>query len=716
MSPVSRKIGARAGFVLACVFTGMGATPADESEPQPPRETTALMKALSAALQGLQGGDATAGDGATDAGGAAGAAGMSGGSGSSDRGASPRVNGHILTGEAISASQPAGDGKAESGGATAGGVDEPEPDIHVSPQGRVEMHVRDLNLSSVLQMLSMQSQRNIVASKDVGGKVTANLYNVTFEEALTAILDANNAGWREQGNFIYVYTHAEIAELEAAARQRVTKVFTLKYVPATAAISLLNPLLSKDGKVSAYAATPGATSGSSSSSSSSSGSSGGSGGSSTGLTSGSAHLLVVDYAPNVQAMGELLDKVDSRPKQVLVEATILRAQLNENNNMGIDFNLVGGVDFQNLSSTSNAITNLTVGALPQRELQNTSFTTRTDFTDAVPAGGFTFGIIKNNIATFVRALEAVTDTTVIANPKVLGVNMQPGEVIVGRRDGYLTTTVTETSAVQNVQFLETGTQLQFTPYIGDDGYVMMTIHPKDSTGGLTAANLPFEQTTEVTTNIMVRDGHTILIGGLFREVTSAGREQLPIAGNLPIAGALFRSSNDSTQREEVIILLTVKVVPEPDMLAESGEQLAQDIERFRVGMRQGLQWWGRERLAQAHYHWAIQHLEKGKLSSALWDLDLAINNNPKFLAAIKLKEQLMNRREYDDDASATRHFVEQQVSRESGHPEPVLGRPGPPFPFLPLEGPSGFDESSPAPAGKPESNTDEASRPGQGAS
>src|SRR5262249_51088219 len=161
------------------------------------------------------------------------------------------------------------------------------------------------------------------------------------------------------------------------------------------------------------------------------------------------------------------------------------------------------------------------------------------------------------------------------------------------------------SAIQNVQFLDTGTQLRFRPFIGGDGYVRMEVHPEDSTGGLTAANLPFEQTTEVTTNIIVRDGHTILIGGLFREVTSASKDQIPIAGNLPVAGALFRNTHDNTQREEVIILLTVKIVKDAECTPEAGERLMEDVERYRVGMRQGLRWWGRERLAQAHYHCAL---------------------------------------------------------------------------------------------------------------
>src|SRR5690606_15602917 len=137
---------------------------------------------------------------------------------------------------------------------------------------------------------------------------------------------------------------------------------------------------------------------------------------------------------------------------------------------------------------SPGVQDITTGLVPVQSLSETTLTARTDLNGAVPGGGFTFGIIKDQISLFIRALESVTDTNVIANPKVLALNKQFGQVIVGRRDGYITTTITETTATQTVEFLETGTILSFRPFIGDDGYVRMEIHPKDSTGGLTAEN------------------------------------------------------------------------------------------------------------------------------------------------------------------------------------------------------------------------------------
>lgn len=551
-------------------------------------------------------------------------------------------------------------------------------DIQISPQGRVEMHVRDAPLSAVLQMFSIRSQRNIVASKNVEGKVTADLYAVTFEEALTAILASNACGWREEGQFIFVHTLDELAAIEAARRGTVSRLFRLHYARAEDVEVMVQPLLSEYGQL---AITPQATTGLSTSAEEAGGDS----------YSMDDSILVVDYPENVELVANLIKEIDVRPRQVLIEATILLAELTEENALGIDFDVVGGIDFEGLSSTSNGAVNLTKGQVPMEQFRRTTVATELNYGSTVTDPGFTFGIIKNNISLFIHALDQVTDTTVLANPKVLALDKQRGEVIVGRRDGYLTTTVTETAAVQNVEFLETGTQLIFRPFIGDDGYIRMEIHPEDSTGGLTAANLPNEQTTEVTTNVIVRDGNTILIGGLFREQSQASRRQTPILGNIPGAGVLFRGQADETTREEVIILLTVHLVKDDDPLLEMSLEAIQDVERYRVGMREGLQWWGRERLAQAHYHWALEHLERGDLDRALWDLNLAINNNPKFLAAIKLKEDLLGERVWDEDNSAIRGFVRQQIMKEEGLVLPQFGRPGPPFPTPDLLGPVGHE-------------------------
>lgn len=559
--------------------------------------------------------------------------------------------------------------------------------IRISNTGAVEMHVDDLPLSTVLEVLSEQSRRNIVATPNVTGTVTAHLYDVTLEEALDAILIANQAGYREIGNFIYVYTLEELAAIVATETPPVTRVVPLQYISAQDALPVVTPMLSEVGSV---VAAPESLQGLSSDPE-------------AGGGDDAAHqdyLVVRDRPQALEPILQTLREMDVRPRQVLVEATILGVTLDEQNALGVDFTVVGGVDLEVLGSTSTAVTDLTVGPLPRNRFEKFNSNVTTDFTGTVPPeNGVTIGVIKDHVGVFVRALEEITDTTVLANPKVLALNKQKAQVIVGRRDGYLTTTVTETSAIQTVEFLETGTQLIFRPFIGDDGFVRMELHPEDSVG--TVVNgLPSEQTTEVTTNVMVQDGQTILIGGLFREVASDTRNQVPLLGDIPVLGTVFQGRSDATVRQEVVILLTVHVVKDQDAYAEAGEAVRQDLERMRVGLRRHMMWHGRERLAQAHYRKSLEHYANGDIDKALWDVRMALHNYPHFLSAIDLKEEILGSRDWDDDGTATRDFIYRIIRAERGLPEPDYGRPRPQppadfnaEPMDVMQGPLGFEES-----------------------
>ena len=542
-----------------------------------------------------------------------------------------------------------------------------QTEVAVTDDGRVNLHVMDLPLSKVLRLLSVKSRRNIIASPKVKGTVTANLYGVTIDEALHAILVANGAGHRQVGNFIYVYTIEELEEMTAAASARpITRVYSLNYVSALDAKLYIEPLLGKYDNIST---SPPASTGLKSSPQD--------GG---GFSNAAQDFIIVTARPEkLRQIEGILRKIDIRPKQVLIEATILRAELRDENALGIDFSIVGGVDLEKLGAVSRGVTDVTLGLLPQDRYERFNSNLSTDFAGDVPDGGITIGIIKDHVAVFLRALEQVTDTTVLANPKILALNKQKGQVIVGRRDGFLTTTVTETQAIQTVEFLETGTQLIFRPFIGDDGYIRMELHPEDSVGFVNAQGLPTEQTTEVTTNIIVRDGETILIGGLFREVTTDTRRQVPWLGGLPGIGSLFQSRANKTSREEVVILLSVHIVKDRANYAAASREHYEEIDRLRVGVRQGLMWHGRERVAQRHYHKATDAFGRGDAEKALWHLNMALHNHPRLLPAIQLKEQILEQREWDEEGSNGRLFLQRMIARERGYVGPQLGKPGPPF-------------------------------------
>src|SRR5690606_26118273 len=153
--------------------------------------------------------------------------------------------------------------------------------------------------------------------------------------------------------------------------------------------------------------------------------------------------------------------------QVLIEATILSTRLNENNAFGVDFNVVGGVDFSEFTSNNGQVTGGNLGATGDPGSEVYGAGTGNSFTNPI-AGGLKLGFVSNEISAFVSALEGITDTSVLANPKVLALNKQRGEVFVGNEEGYLTFVTGETSTSQNVEMLKTGTRLIFRPFISRD--------------------------------------------------------------------------------------------------------------------------------------------------------------------------------------------------------------------------------------------------------
>jgi type IV pilus assembly protein PilQ len=542
------------------------------------------------------------------------------------------------------------------------GVSMTSNQVSISDAGNIEMHVSDAGLLEVLRMLSLKSQRNIIASKSVDGRVTANLYNVTIREALDAILQSNGYVYREKGNFIFVYSAKELADQEKASRVMSTEVFHLYYTPAANAASMIKPVLSTESQV---AVTTAAQSGIDLSG--------------TGDTGGNSHatedmLVVTDYTENLEKARKIIKEVDRRPQEILVEATILAATLSDNNSMGVDFSVMGGVKFnQFLSTPTQTITNAAAGNL-QSSTNGPGVgqygVGQTSFTNQLPAGGLRVGLLTNNISLFVQALESVTNTTVLANPKVLSLDKQKGYVHVGRSDGYQTTTVSQTTSTQTVQFLDSGTTLAFRPYIGDDGYVRMEIHPEDSSGGLTSANLPYKTTTEVTANLMVKDGHTIVIGGLFRDTSSASRGQVPFLGNIPLLGVLFRQQQDQSQRQEIIILLTPHIIKDDSAYAKISETDMKRVEELRVGVRKGMMIFGRERLAECAYENAVAEESKPNpdMNLVLWHLNIATDLNPTFLEAIEMKEKISGKQVTDVDNSSIRSFVARAIADDTAPP------------------------------------------------
>ncbi len=487
---------------------------------------------------------------------------------------------------------------------------------------------KDMTIREGLRLLAALCKKNIVPSSGVEGPLTiSRLYNVTFDQALEAVL-GNNYKYEQDGDFVRVYTPEELKKIKEDPERMIHKVITLYYITAVEAGKLVQPVLSgaSNAKIQMTSPAQKAISGGG-------GSSGGVGTSGSGLTSTGGGddmalndmIVIFDYPENVAKAEVLIREVDVRPRQVLIEATIMAVKLTEEMALGVDWNLLSGVAVDMVPAF------LTGHGTP---IQTSGFASS-------PGGrGLTVGFSADNVQAILTALEEVTDTTVLANPKILAVNKQEGQVLIGNKIGYIdATTQSQTSTTQTVSFLETGTRLAFRPYICNDGYIRMDIYPKDSDGVLKSNGIPDEKTTELKTNVLIKDGETVVIGGLFRDKVDTSRGQVPVLGNLPLLGVLFRNTKDTVSREEVMVMLTPHIINDLAQLDSKGR--VDDLRMKREGAKDSLQGIDRTRLAEDAYARAAKYYLEGDVEHALFNVKLALMMRPTYLEALRLRERII---------------------------------------------------------------------------
>ncbi len=530
--------------------------------------------------------------------------------------------------------------------------------VQVDSFGRIDLAVKDLEIAKVLQLLSIQSQKNIVTSKSVSGTVSADLYGVTFAEALNAVLEPNGFAYEEKGNFIYVYTKAEWEERQAANRKMITKIVRLNYLNGEDAKTIAETMKSSAGSV---AFSSEADSGFQPSSTDAGG---------NGYAMSDA-LVLRDYEENIAAIEAIIHELDERPKQVLIEATVLQARLSEENAFGVDFSVFSNLSAFNFSNPLNAVTGLISGAGNNAPGDGGGAVTSGVGNVAAGKSGVKVGYVGSDAAVFVRALDSVTDTTVMAKPNILVLNRQKADLLVGERLGYLSTTVTDTSQTQSVEFLDVGTQLTVRPFISHNNTIRMELRPAISDGEVTIQEgftIPNETTQELVTNVIVDNGQTIVLGGLFKEDTTYGRNQVPGLGDIPLLGAAFQGRDNTMTRSEVIFLIKPSIV-ESAQLAKGAAAANENIRNRMIGARNGLLPWSNDKLVSSNLLTAQQALAAGDNQKALWHTNLALHLAPTSADALALKQKITGDQiAYFDRRQLTNVFdamVDDQVSQIS---------------------------------------------------
>ncbi|MCA9121096.1 MAG: secretin and TonB N-terminal domain-containing protein [Planctomycetaceae bacterium] len=482
--------------------------------------------------------------------------------------------------------------------------------VLISPDSDlVDIDAQDSDIRYVLKLLSKAGGLNILASPSVRGNVSASLQNVPIETALTALLKSTGFVYVREADIIYVGTPEDLRGMAHVAETVGSRIYRPDYVSATELQKLITPLLSTDVGQVTVSSPPEV--GIASNATQAGGD----------TFAGGDVVMVRDYVTVLAEVDQVVAEVDRMPMQVAIEATILSVKLDDKDVLGVDFELLRN----------------------EETIRITSGTPLTSLATANFKDGLKVGFLDTSLFAFIEALETIGDTTVVASPRVMCLNKQRAEILIGSELGYVSTTVTETAATQAVEFLEVGTHLRIRPFVSTDGMVRMEVHPELSTGSVRVQEgftLPDKDVTQVTTNIMCRSGATMVIGGLIREDLSASSTQIPVLGNLPYVGAAFRQRTETIVRREIIVLLTPRVVDEIHTWNEGDDYAKQFDDRLQT-FRDKMTPIGKRQFGERYTRLANAAYAAGDLDTSLRYANLAIHFDPLNQAAINLREEII---------------------------------------------------------------------------
>jgi type IV pilus secretin PilQ/predicted competence protein len=443
------------------------------------------------------------------------------------------------------------------------------------------LHADNLDVRKALEIISRQGKMNILVTPGVSGDVTLDVRNKTVEETLQIVAKLCRLTVRPEKDGFYVTTLADLRQSEEDDLP--VRVYHLNYVRSQDVDTMVKPLLSSRGTTSK---SPKSEIGLTSDVIASTGGSGSGTGSQTVQAGGDSMaggeiFIVQDYEQVLKAVDKVVAEIDAQPVQVLIEAVIVQVTLDKTMDLGVNVGVLDGTKNALGVIGNGAAINAAAGFTPASVLAAGGKLAQGFAEDA---NGVKFGWVGGNTTGFIRALESFSETKVLASPRILVLNKQRAEIHLGDQLGYQTSTVSQTSTTQTVQFLNVGTQLRLRPFVSADGWIRMEIHPERSTGVIDSKGIPQTNTSQVTTNVMIPDGATIVIGGLIDTEVSKDWEGIPFLSRIPLLGYLFRHTIDDAPKKELVVILTPHIwKPQcPDALNYLGRPRALGLEA-RVG-------------------------------------------------------------------------------------------------------------------------------------
>ena len=425
---------------------------------------------------------------------------------------------------------------------------------------KLSLNFQNVEVRSVLNVIADFTDLNIITSDAVGGSLTLRLKDVPWDQALQIILDTRGLDMRKNGNVVWIAPRDELATKEKLAlesQQQIgeleavrTESFVLNYQKAQDVQALLTSanqkVLSKRGSAVVDARTN--------------------------------TVFVQDVPTRLEEVRKLIAQIDVPVRQVMIEARIVEANDSFSKNLGAKlgyntmkaggqrllgpsarYNVGGQLGSTGQLTRSDAGQQLVAGTPDITQVQNVNL-------PATGLGGFNPGVISTilfnkNFTQFITmeltALEADGKGKIISSPRVLTGDKVEALIEQGTELPYQSAT---SSGATSVSFRKANLSLKVKPQITPDGNIIMTLDiNKDSVGQVTAAGFAID-TKHVKTEVLVENGGTVVIGGIFSQDERNTTTKVPLFGDLPVLGALFRSNSKQDNKTELLVFITPRIV------------------------------------------------------------------------------------------------------------------------------------------------------------
>ncbi|EMR8552178.1 TPA: type IV pilus secretin PilQ [Neisseria gonorrhoeae] len=414
---------------------------------------------------------------------------------------------------------------------------------------KISLDFQDVEIRTILQILAKESGMNIVASDSVNGKMTLSLKDVPWDQALDLVMQARNLDMRQQGNIVniaprdellakdkaFLQAEKDIADLGALYSQN----FQLKYKNVEEFRSILrldnadttgnrNTLVSGRGSVLIDPATN--------------------------------TLIVTDTRSVIEKFRKLIDELDVPAQQVMIEARIVEAADGFSRDLGVKFGATGRKKLKNETSAFGWGVNSGFGGGDKWEAQ-----TKINLPVAAAANSISLvrAISSSALNLELSASESLSKTKTLANPRVLTQNRKEAKIESGYEIPFTVTTASGGGNSTNTELKKAVLGLTVTPNITPDGQIIMTVKiNKDSPAQCASGNntILCISTKSLNTQAMVENGGTLIVGGIYEENNGNTLTKVPLLGDIPVIGNLFKTRGKKTDRRELLIFITPRII------------------------------------------------------------------------------------------------------------------------------------------------------------